>query len=111
MGIGPSLKSCGLTPHDSEVRFPNPNPARFTILSTEQVGSAVVAEVLYPDCTNYEGRKVLVYADMDASTLRLMTTLDPHFSPHGGPLARFEPTMRGYRLAVEVAKLANGFRS
>jgi hypothetical protein len=76
-------------------------------LSTEQVGSAVVAEVRYPDCTNYDGRKILVYADTDAVELRSRTTLDPHFAPHGGPLARFEPTRRGWCMALAVAHMSN----
>jgi hypothetical protein len=107
MGIGPFSRTCSLTPPASTVRYPNPNPARFTILRTLQVGRSVVAEVRYPDCTNYEGHKVLVYADTDASALRSRTTLDPHFARHGGPVARFEPTERGWNLAVEVARMSN----
>ena len=107
MGIGLFSSTCSLTPPESPVRFPNPNPARFVILRTEQVGRSVVAEVRYPDCINYEGRKVLVYADMDASALRSRTTIDPHFAQYGGPLARFEPTQRGWDLAVEVARMSN----
>lgn len=106
MGIGP-FSTCSLTPPASPVRYPNPNPARFRILRTLQVGRSVVVEVRYPDCTNYEGRKVLVYADTDAGAVRAETTLDPHFAQHGGPLARLEPTERGWSLAVGVARMSN----
>jgi hypothetical protein len=107
MGCSPFRKSCLLTPPDSGRIFPNPNPARFRILRTMQVGKAVVAEVNYPDCWNYEGNKVLVFRDMAEAELRRRKTLDPHFSKHGGPLARFEPTEYGWTLAVEVARLSN----
>ena len=111
MGLGPFSKTCSLTPPASPVRYPNPNPARFSILRTLQVGRCVVAEVRYPDCTNYEGRKVLVYADTDAGSVRAWTTLDPHFARHGGPVARFKPTARGWAMAVEVARMPNNIIS
>jgi len=104
MGMrGPFSRTCCLTPPNSEIRLPNPNPARFTILRTKQVGSAVVAEVRYPDCTNYEGRKVLVFDNTNEDALRKRTTLDPHFAESGGPVARLEPTERGWSLATEIA--------
>jgi len=99
--------SCSLTPPNSGLRFPNPNPARFTILRTEQVGTAVVAEVRYPDCTNYEGRKVMVFANTTEAALTRRTTLDPHFAKHAGPVARLRPTKHGWRLAVEIARMSN----
>ena len=108
MGMrGPIAKSCCLTPPSYAERLPNPNPARFAILRTQQVGRSVVAEVQYPDCTNYEGRKVLVYADTLEGELTERATLDPHFAPNGGPVARFEPTERGWVLALVVARVAN----
>ena len=105
--MGLFSKTCSLTPPASPVRYPNPNPARFSILRTLQFGRSVVVEVRYPDCTNYEGRKVLVYADTDEVAVKALATLDPHFARHGGPVARFEPTQRGWDLAVEVARMSN----
>lgn len=107
MGVRLFSTTCSLTPPASPVQYPNPNPARFRILRTLQVGRSVVVEVQYPDCTNYEGRKVLVYADTDTGAVKARTTLDPHFARHGGPVARFEPTQRGWNLAVEVARMSN----
>jgi len=63
--------------------------------------------VWYPDCTNYEGRKVMVFADENEAALRQRPTLDPHFALHGGPVARLEPTDRGWALAVEIARMSN----
>lgn len=102
MGVG-IMRSCGLTPPNSGLVFPNPNPARFEIIRTQQVGKALVAEVKYPDCKNYEGRKILVYRSMDEGTFKCRTTIDPHFTPELGPIARFEPTDVGWKLAVDLA--------
>ncbi len=102
MGIGP--KSCSLTPPNSGLVLPNPNPARFEILRTRQIGTALVAEVRYPDCTNYEGRKILVYAGTSDFDLRTRATLDPHFAEGGGPVARFKPTVYGWHLATTLAQ-------
>ena len=107
MGMRILSRTCSLTPPGSTTALPNPNPARFVIIRTQPVGCAVVVEVRYPDCVNYEGRKVLVFRNTTVGNIRRRTTLDPHFALHGGPFARFEPTDRGWRMAVEVAFLLN----
>jgi hypothetical protein len=83
---------------------PNPDPKKFEILSTLRIGDFLIIEVSYPDCTNYEGRKLLVYEVDDAWTLLCKNngTLDPHFSNNPkfySPIARFEPTTRGWKMA------------
>jgi hypothetical protein len=105
MGLGIGFRSsCSLTPPNSSLVFPNPNPARFTILKTQQIGKSVVAKVSYPDCTNFEGKKILLYKSTTEDSLRSRKTLDPHFSPNsGGPVARFIPTKKGWKLAVAMA--------
>lgn len=87
---------------------PNPDPAKFSIGVTEQIGPNLVAEVLYPNCPSYEGRKILVFEHLSDSHLRSCKWLDPHFSKvrAGGtltPVARCEPTLRGWRLARILA--------
>jgi len=88
--------------------LPNPDPSRFLVLRTEECGRFLVALVEYPNCTNYEGKKIMVFQDTDEAVLRTAKRLDPHFcdGDHLSPLARFEPTERGWRLAVAFAKLA-----
>ncbi len=68
------------------------------------MGRALIVKVIYPDCTNYEGQKILVFADTTIPQLYAATVLDPHFTnqaPAGAlvPVARFEPTARGWKLA------------
>lgn len=82
----------------------NPNPRRFDVTRVEGVGCGLVVEVVYPDCTTYEGRKVLVFAHTREIDVRAATVLDPHFTDHAPagalvPVARFEPTDRGWQLA------------
>jgi hypothetical protein len=106
--MGMMKKTCCLTPVGSSVRLPNPNPLRFTIVRALQVGSSVVAEVRYPDCLNFEGKKVMVYENMSKEAFCARKHLDPHFALSGGPVARFEPTERGWGMAVLFASITNG---
>jgi hypothetical protein len=58
--------------------------------------------VVYPDCINYEGRKVMVYVNVTPEQLAAQTSLVPHFSAdrgHLSPVARFVPTPRGWEMA------------
>ncbi len=96
MSSGPSS---GPTPGD-------PQPHRFKVLCMHRVGDAAVVKVKYPDCTNYEGVKVLVYENAKAFQMQVRGgLLDPHFLQGGGsPVARFEPTDRGWQMALDFAK-------
>ncbi len=92
-------------PENLDVVLPNPDPEKFTIISTIQIGKSLVVEVNYPDCINYEGNKILVFSNCAEKELRSRETLDPHFSPDNGQIARFAPTVEGLRLAVKLANL------
>jgi hypothetical protein len=84
-----------------------PDPAHFMILRGEQVSEWVILEIVYPDCTNYEGRKILVYRGAELSKLWMQKNLDPHFCNHAGctsPFARFEPTADGWKAARILCK-------
>jgi len=86
----------------------NPDPLNYEILRSQQVGRHLVVEVKYLDCTNYEGRKIMVYSNLTISNLILQKVVDPHFTVSDkfrSPIARFEPTDRGWKLALAVAKM------
>lgn len=88
-----------------KVYAPNPDPANFEILKTVQVGNAVCATIRYPDCTNFEGKKICVYANTTEKELLARTNLDPHFTKGDeSPIARFKPTKKGTALAMFVAR-------
>jgi hypothetical protein len=86
----------------------NPDPKRFKILDVQEFRGHTAARVNYPNCTNYEGMKILVY-ECTVNELLKESELDPHFCEGGhlSPIARFEPTDRGWELAkLTVLSLA-----
>ena len=83
--------------------LPNPNPKNFEIKRLYEIGPFVVVWVRYPDCTNYEGNKIMIYEAKEGD-IRSLKTLDPHFCEnHLSPIARFEPTERGWHWALSFA--------
>jgi hypothetical protein len=83
----------------------NPDPRRFTIEQTVQIGACVVARVRYHGVANYEGMKVLLYQGVTELQLHTARSLDPHFcdDDHLSPFARFEPTASGWEAATVLA--------
>lgn len=103
-----STRSQCAVPTDTESRrapLTNPNPRNFEILRHDQVAGWTVVEVCYPDATNYEGRKVMVFHSV-FSDIAALKSLDPHFCDDGhlAPFARFEPTERGWRAAQALIR-------
>ena len=91
----------------------NPDPKNFNIDRLSKVGKYWIADVVYPNCTNYEGRKILMFdrvhngKPLTRRKILYLTVLDPHFSEnkkHLYPVARFEPTRKGWRMAVVLAR-------
>lgn len=89
---------------------PNPNPGNFRVLKAESIGPFLAVKVLYPDCTNYEGRKILVYRGITIEDFCRETRVDPHFSDDkvASPLiARFVPTEQGWEYAKLFCHIAS----
>lgn len=87
---------------------PNPNPANYRIINDLQINNNLVVEILYPDCSNYEGRKILVFKGISLEKLLKQKLIDPHFSEnkkYKSPFARFEPTKKGWEAALKLAYL------
>jgi hypothetical protein len=87
---------------------PNPDPKHFKITKWEQIGPHLVACIKYPGCTTYEGNKILVFEETRLEDLAGCSLIDPHFSDNAPkttrvPVARFEPTVRGWNLARVTA--------
>ena len=106
MGISPfKFSECAA---DKPAVLPNPDPRRFQIEREERIGSCTIALVRYPNCTNFEGRKILVY--WQVGSLLNATVLDPHFCDEVGcispcPIARFVPTPLGWSMARAFAEV------
>ena len=106
MGCSPMSRNCGVYRETTKVFAPNPDPVKFNVHATLQVGRHTVAKVTYPDCTNYEGEKILLYLCTTSVQILSMDILDPHFDDNEeilSPFARFEPTDDGWDIAVKVA--------
>ena len=85
----------------------NPDPDNYQIVRHEQIGDYLLVKILYPNCTNYEGNKILVFKGIDINALRKQRQIDPHFSDKGiyhHPIARFIPTDEGWRMARKLAQ-------
>lgn len=87
------------------VTAPDPDPFRFMVLKSFSEGGFTLAEILYHGCTNYEGKKVLLFRK-DIGSLVTLDSLDPHFleDDANGLLARFVPTAEGWELGLRALK-------
>lgn len=86
----------------------NPDPNNWKIVKAEEHGKFLILMMQYPDCTNYEGKKILVFENVSLINLVNQKLIDPHFFPantqYKSPIARFEPTDRGWAMAVKFAR-------
>lgn len=82
--------------------LPNPDPNNYEVLNSYSIRGHLLIEILYPDCTNYEGRKLLLFKSTTSNQLMKQGAIDPHFSSNKrkrSPFARFEPTSAGWASA------------
>lgn len=93
MGLGVMKLSSGTTYTQNPV---NPNPYVFFVKKCYTANGLFVSLVYYPNCTTFEGNKILI-TNYD---IRNQTKLDPHFYSGSGLVARFEPTDTGWEAAV-----------
>lgn len=85
----------------------NPNPFNFKLKRGTKRGNYLIAEINYPDCKNFEGNKILVFENLEMWQLQEFKSIDPHFSNNKdfkSPIARFEPTEKGWQLALGLTK-------
>ncbi len=96
MGCMPK-KSCWT---NSSAVAPNPDPSMYKVLSREVFDNSTLIVAEYIGCTNFEGKKVMVFR----GNFTPYGNLDPHFSNlSSSPLARFKPTEEGLKMAREFA--------
>ena len=83
----------------------NPNPSNYEVLDGVEIGDYIILKINYPNCTNYEGNKILLFK-CRLKELQEQELIDPHFSNNPNyisPIARFEPTEDGWDNAVLLA--------
>ena len=89
-----------------QINLPNPKPDNYSIVRSEVVNKYLIIELKYHDCTNYEGRKIMVYK-CTLDELMKQKLIDPHFCDNENyfsPIARLEPTEQGW---INACALAN----
>lgn len=99
---GRPAKSPNQTYEETPMTAGNPNPKRWKFEKVLEVGKFLIVKLRYPDCTNFEGNKVLVIEDTLLNLINC-TEIDPHFYPGGKIVARFVPTDAGWAMAVRFA--------
>jgi hypothetical protein len=100
----------------SETYHPaDPRPNLFKIKEIKQIGKFVLAVVNYPNCTEYNGDKILIYDFVSVADVASQKLLDPHFiMPRSGvdkgvyPVARFVADWHGRMLAESFCKNCPG---
>lgn len=83
----------------------NPDPNNYKIVKHLQFGKFLLIMINYPDCTNYEGNKILLFDNVSLFELIKQEKIDPHFSnnkKYKSPIARFEPTVYGWILGLKL---------
>ncbi len=91
-------------------KYGNPDPYRFDVLTSLDVGNFCVVKVRYPTCHNFEGIKILVFKNRKAAEIMKFEHIDPHFSNNSefdSPIARFVPTEEGWNMAIAFVKFLN----
>lgn len=89
--------------------LPNPREDNFKILVAGEINGHLILEVVYPDCTNFEGKKLMVYK-RGVTLLEIVNqkSLDPHFQDNSNyisPVARFIPNALGWELARRMCEV------
>lgn len=91
-------------------RVETPDPVSFKVLEIYVQSfrvkdkKPVALKIKYDGCSNYNGIKILVYESKEAfEILSKRGSVDPHFLENEySPIARFEPTERGWMLACKL---------
>lgn len=84
----------------------NPDPSNYKIIDKTTIGNYLILLINYPDAKNYEGNKVLLFENVTLSQLEKQGSIDPHFAENKkffSPIARFEPTQKGWDNACFLA--------
>jgi hypothetical protein len=84
-----------------------PNPLQYEIVKDIIVNDFLIIMVVYPNCTNFEGKKILVFKGITLEKLKEQKLLDPHFSDskkYVHPIARFVPNEMGWKMAVQLSE-------
>jgi len=80
----------------------DPIPDNFTIVKMDTAHGHTLVHVQYPNCTNYEGNKFILFKDTTPKEVYAMSEIDPHFRKSSNIIARLEPTATGWGLGFTM---------
>jgi len=89
-----------------------PDPTKYEPIAIREVGNFLILRLKYFEAENYDGHKILVYKGLTFNELVLKNSrvIDPHFTEYMvSPIARFEPTDNGWRMALEFCEMLNNY--
>lgn len=87
MGIFKGKFSCNNVNTDSG----NPNPFKYKITKKYEGVYYTLLFIVYPDCTNFKGEKILIYKNEDLKRIK-DNSMDPHFlEDKPSPILRIHP--------------------
>lgn len=85
--------------HDFRNNPRAPDPTRFIIRNVKVINGMTIVDINYPNCTNFEGNKILVFKTDMSIALYSIREIDPHFDGNNGIIARFIPGKEGWNMA------------
>lgn len=92
------------TPSNTKKSDSEPDYDQHTVLKEASVGRYYLYMIKYHQCGSYNGTKILVYEGEKPKEQP-----DPHFlEEKKSPIARFEPTERGWEMAIKFALMMTG---
>ena len=86
-------------------KLPNPDPANYKIVKATERDGFLIIKLHYPDCTNFEGQKILLFRGVTLIDLVNQKFIDPHFfkdKKYASPIARFVPDDEGWEMAEKL---------
>lgn len=81
----------------------NPDPKNYKVIKAYEKNDYLILKINYPNCTNFEGQKILVFYGVTMIDLINQHQIDPHFFESKeilSPIARFVPTEEGWNMAM-----------
>jgi hypothetical protein len=85
-----------------------PDPSNYIIDMYKIIGKFLLVAITYHGCTNFDGKKILVFHNTTIEKLKKQGKIDPHFFDDPNiisPIARFVPTLAGWNMAKALATL------
>lgn len=87
----------------------DPDPKNYKLLDALEQRGYLILKIQYPNCTHYEGIKILVFKNKLINLVN-QKFIDPHFIDDKSiisPIARFEPTAEGWANAIRFVDSFN----